>query len=312
VDVTRVKYGASQVRWAQLAAVGAVLFWAAVLGWNLVGHDALTYLAAGERLNAGHPLYALGPGDRVVDTAPPYFGPLLSPPLIAVLFRPIALVGMTGMWAWTIGAGLAVTAAAWYVARSVAGLMSVLLLSFGLGIAAISGNVSSVFLLGYLAIWRWRDQPLIGVLIGVMGAVKLLPFVFVGFLVAGRRWRAIGWCAATVAVALAVSILGAGWDNTIAYLGVARDALPQPISLAYATGLPWLSPAILAAGTLGAVMMPERAAFQVCIVAIVLGAPVLTWREMAALIALTAPLATPGLGSWRADRPEGRAPRTNG
>ena len=291
--MTRVRIGVGWNRSAQLAGVGALLFWVTVLGWDLVGHDSLTYLAAGERLNVGHPLYALSPGDRAVDTAPPYFGPLLSPPLIAVLFRPIALAGLTGLWVWTIAAGLAVTAAAWYVARSLAGSIAVIMLSFGLGIAAVSGNVSSLFLLGYLAVWRWRDQPLIGALIGVMGAAKLLPFVLVGFLVAGRRWHAIGWCAVAVAVALAVSFLGAGWGNTVAYLGVARDAAPQPISLAYATGLPWLSPVILAAGTLGAALMPERAAFQVCIVTIVLGAPVLTWREMAALIALMAPAAMP-------------------
>jgi hypothetical protein len=46
------------------------------------------YLAAGERLNAGHQLYALMPGNRPVDIHPPFWTvPLLSPPPIAVLFR---------------------------------------------------------------------------------------------------------------------------------------------------------------------------------------------------------------------------------
>jgi hypothetical protein len=56
---------------------------------------------------------------------------------------------------------------------------------------------------------------------------------------------------------------------------------------------------MLAACTLGAALLPERGAFQVCIVAIVVGAPVLTWRELAALIALMAPLAARPLGPSR-------------
>jgi Glycosyltransferase family 87 len=237
VDATRFRFVALRHRWLQCAAVCAVILWAVVVGLSLVGHDAITYLAAGERLNAGHPLYTLSPGDPFIDTLPPYYGPLLSPPLVAVLFRPIALAGLAGVWTWTIVAGLAVIFAAWYIAGSVAGSISVLALSFGLGIAAISGNVSSVFLLCYLAIWRWRDRPVIGVLIGVMAVAKLLPLVFVGFLVAGRRWQAIGWFVAALAAALVVSAFGAGLDNAVAYFGVARDALPQPISLGWATGL---------------------------------------------------------------------------
>src|SRR2546422_8089527 len=48
--------------------------------------DSYTYLAAGERLNASHPLYALSPGDRQVAILPPFWtAPLVSPPFIAVL-----------------------------------------------------------------------------------------------------------------------------------------------------------------------------------------------------------------------------------
>src|SRR4030088_3430196 len=55
------------------------------------GWDAITYLAAGERLNAGHQLYALAPGDRWVWINPPFWTvPPLSPPPIAVLWRPLA------------------------------------------------------------------------------------------------------------------------------------------------------------------------------------------------------------------------------
>jgi len=64
--------------------------------------DSFTYLAAGERLNAGHSLYALVPGDRPVDMHPPLWTvPFLSPPPMGVLVRPFALLpGDSGAYAW--------------------------------------------------------------------------------------------------------------------------------------------------------------------------------------------------------------------
>ena len=59
-----------------------------------------TYLAAGERLNAGHNLYAFGAGDRPIILDPQYWTvPLLSPPPIAVLWRSLALLGTGAMLA---------------------------------------------------------------------------------------------------------------------------------------------------------------------------------------------------------------------
>jgi hypothetical protein len=69
---------------------------------GLIPGDAFTYLAAGERLNDGHPLYALSAGDRPVDLHPPFWTvPLLSPPSIAVVLRPFALLpGDAGAYGW--------------------------------------------------------------------------------------------------------------------------------------------------------------------------------------------------------------------
>jgi hypothetical protein len=77
--------------------------------------DANTYLAAAERLNAGHALYSLVPGDRVVALEPQLSGsPLFSPPPIAVLWRPIAFVP-AGFVLWNLAAAVAVLGAAFYV-----------------------------------------------------------------------------------------------------------------------------------------------------------------------------------------------------
>lgn len=273
----------------QLFAVAIVLFWTILAGAYYAGHDALTYLAAGERLNAGHPLYTLSPGDRFVVTDPPYFGPLLSPPLIAVLFRPIALAGLAGMWIWAAVLGLVVAVTVWHLARTPFAAAMVFLLGIGLGIAAVSGNVSDLFIPGYVVLWRWRRRPEVGVLIGVMGIAKLLPFVFVGFLVSRRHFKALAWCVVGASLALLVTVAGAGVDNTLNYIGVARDSAPQASSLAYLTGLTWLSPVLLAGGTVVSAFLGERAAFRLALITVVFGAPVLTWREAAALVGLLAP-----------------------
>jgi hypothetical protein len=214
----------------RLFALGVVLFWIILAGVYFGGHDALTYLAAGERLNAGHPLYVLSPGDRLVETAPPFYGPLLSPPLIAVLFRPLALIGLPALWIWTVLLGLVVAGTVALLVRTWSAAMLVFVLGMGLGMAAISGNVSDLFLAAYIALWRWRDRPVVGALVGIMAVTKLVPVVFVGFLIAGRHYRALGWCIVGATVAQVVTIAGAGLDNTLAYFAVARGAAPQPPS----------------------------------------------------------------------------------
>jgi Glycosyltransferase family 87 len=284
-------------------AVCAVLFWSIVVIEFFAG-DAIAYLAAGERLNAGHQLYVLSPGDRIVFTAPPFYGPLLSPPLIAVVFRPIALIGLPGMWAWTILLGLILTLTVWRIAARPAAAATVVLLGTSLGLLAVLGNVSALFITGYVVLWRFRDRPQVGALVGVMGVTKVIPFVLVGFLLARRDRRALAWCGVGTAVALLVTVLGAGLDNTLAYLDVARNAAPQPSSLAYLTDLRWLSPVLLLAGTLASAFLGEKAAFRLCLITVVFGAPVLNVKELAALVAILATVRGAWLpsGSWKMPR----------
>ena len=71
-------------------------------GWRELPPDAFTYLAAGERLNVGHSLYGLlgGAGDRPLIDAALYPAPILSPPLIAVIWRPLAALGPGTVYLW--------------------------------------------------------------------------------------------------------------------------------------------------------------------------------------------------------------------
>src|SRR5450759_3186631 len=80
--------------------------------------DAGTYRAAAERLNAGHFLYRLIPGDRPMALHPPWVTvPLLSPPPIAVLWRPLALLGDASLYLWWIGCVAATVLALVLLAR---------------------------------------------------------------------------------------------------------------------------------------------------------------------------------------------------
>ena len=58
-------------------------------------------LTTPDPLQLGHSIYALVAGDRPILLEPPSAVPLISPPLVAVLWRPLAfLPDWLGMWAW--------------------------------------------------------------------------------------------------------------------------------------------------------------------------------------------------------------------
>lgn len=278
--------------WPRLGALAVVTLWSVLAGAYYFNHDAITYLAAGERLNDGGELYQLRAGDRVVETALPYFGPLLSPPLIAVVWRPLALFGEPGAVVWTLALGGAVLVTIAHVAVSWRMLALVIAVSIGAGFAVISGNVSNLFLPAYVAIWRFRNRPWIGLLIAAMAVAKILPATFVAFLLSGRNLGAVRWFGVSLVAFTSLSIVGAGWQNSMEYLSVAINAEPQPSSVAYLTGVRWLSPLMLAIGVVLAAVVSPRWSFALCVISIVVGAPVLSWRETAALIAAPVPWLT--------------------
>jgi hypothetical protein len=274
----------------RLVALGAVLFFALVTA-RLAGVDAVTYYAAGERLNAGHALYALSPGDRALAVAPPYWtAPLLSPPLIAVMFRPLALIPIEAATLLFVAIqAVGIFLLTWFLVRTTAGAILAIALALPLGLAMVIGNVNGLLLLGYVAVWRYRTRPWIGGLVAMMGAVKLLPFVLFGFLVAQRDVRHLLWFAIGCAGCLAVGVAGAGWDAHVAYVNVLTTSLPQPLSLPDLTGIRWLSAPLLAAATVVAALLPARRAFRMSLVALVIAAPSVGLAITGQLLALLAP-----------------------
>ena len=282
---------------------------------GLVPGDALVYLAAGERLNAGHALYSLAPGDRPVGLKPPYWTvPLLSPPLIAVVFRPLALlpdeIGAYLWWVATIGAVLGsmfLLLRRRPVATSALILVLVIPIAYEIGV----GNLNALVLLGTIAMWcltvRGRDLPA-GVIVGVMAAAKVTPGMLAWWFIVQRRWRGLAGVLAGGSAGLAVGVLGAGLAPHLEYLGIARSTATSGASelslagLARAAGVPEAIAGALptAALVLGAVAVAllaiqkrPGAAFAVAIVTSVLGSPVVNVNWYAYLLATLAPLAWP-------------------
>ena len=123
-----------------------------------------------------------------------------------------------------------------------------------------------------------------------------------------RRWTALRWAIATGLVVLVISVLGAGLDAHLRYLGIVRETAAQgarPLSLAgmaiflgAPTGIANLVPTLaLAAGVAAAAILRKRPdlAFVATVLAMILGAPTISINWFIYLLACLAPVAWP----WR-------------
>ncbi len=251
--------------------------------------DPWNYLAAGERLNAGHPLYALSPGDRLVNIVPPYWTvPLLAPPPIAVFWRPLALLGEPSMWLWGLAGLAGVVGSAVFVGRrGLAGLVLLAVLALPLALTALSGNASSLIVPILIGAWYFRDRPwVVGTLVAVAGAVKLTPLVLVVWMIATGRWRALASTIVAGAAIFIVSLLGAGPSAYADWWQSALSAAPSPNSLATLTGLPTTVLAALLSVPVLLAWRRDRSSFGAAIVAAALATPAFYFSALALLAAL--------------------------
>ena len=275
--------------------------------------DAFTYLAAGERLNDGHLLYALSPGDRRVDLKPPYWTvPLLSPPPIAVLFRPLALIpndlGPYVWWAVCI-VSIVGTMVIMLRRRPILVGLAVLVLAIPIVYEIGVGNLNSLLLAGIVGAWYLlvrRFDIGAGVVIAGMTALKLTPVVLAWWLITQRRWTAFrAFVVAGLAIAV-VSLLGAGLPAHLEYLGIIRQtstAGTSDLSLAGLAravgvdpGVAGVLPAIaLVAGFVAIWLLRERpgAAYSVAVVTMLAGSPVVNVNWYTVLLAALAPVVWP-------------------
>lgn len=273
------------------ALVGILVAYQAYgFGWTRLDSDPWNYLAAGERLNAGHDLYALQPGDREISLRPPFWSvPLVAPPPIAVAWRPLALLGEPAMVIWGLGCLLAACAAVIYLLKHGrwAGLA---LVAMPLTLTAISGNFSALLIPMLLVVWAHRDRPMVaGTLIAIGTMVKLTPAVFIGWLILTRRWRAV---AVTILVCLAIALIaliGAGPDSFADWIRSVPGSAPSPLAIATQTGLPTVVIAVLLGLPVLVSVRSDVWGFRLAVVAAALATPALYFQAIGVLSAALVP-----------------------
>jgi hypothetical protein len=268
--------------------------------------DTSNYYAAGERLNAGHSLYAYGPGDRHVLSL--LFGlpsPYLYPPLIGVLWRPVAaflpfepviiawwaagMASLLGFLVWLLWRGGRTTAA------------GCLILLVPLAITAWSGNVSSFIAIGIVGAWlllqRGHDRAA-GAIIGFTTVLKLSP-VFLGWwLLVTKRWNALAVGIAVGLASLAVSVAGAGFAAHLDFLHVGDAAARgggiqgSIVGILSSMGtppdvLPFVAPVVSVVGiaAVWALRTHERAAWAVAIATGAFASPIFNLTNVTVLLA---------------------------
>jgi hypothetical protein len=274
-------------------------------------HDAGNYYAAGERLNVGHSLYAYGPGDR--HELELLFGlpsPYLYPPLIGVLFRPIAAFFpyapvVIAFWATGMLAFLAFLA--WLLYRGGTTIaVGVLILLVPLVETAWSGNVSTFITVAIITAWfaLGSGHPRVaGSIIGLTSVLKLTPVFLAWWLLVTRRWDALATAVVVGLVSLGIGLLGAGIGAHLEYLhisdAVARGGGIQGSLVGILTGLgaspdlmPLVAPVVSVVGIVAiwALRKRERAAWVVAIATGVVASPIFNLTNVTLLLAAFAAL----------------------
>lgn len=159
--------------------------------------DIRRYWEAGRRLNEGLPLYGL----TSADTTATY----MNPPLLAILFRPLALLPFpiaAATWEGVVLASLALTV--WRAGLTRRTLVVVCWLALPIGWAVVIGQAEIVLGL-LLAI----GSPFA---VALAGTVKIFPWVVAVYWMGRRDWRSlarlVGWIAVLFAVQLVVEPAG--------------------------------------------------------------------------------------------------------
>jgi hypothetical protein len=271
---------------ARLVALAAVLVLlvSAMVALPLIElPDARVYYLAGERLNSGHSAYVLTAGDLPIPAASAVAWAnvgLLSPPPIAVLWRPLAAVGEWTVVAWTVAARAAlVVAVVVLVWRSWPTAFLVLIALEPMIWLGAVGNVHAFVVLGTLLLWLWRDRPWPAAALAVsMAAVKLTPVVLVIWLARDRRT----W--------LPIAVIGLAWLAACALFG--GRSLGEYLDVMALGGQRsnWI---VLGLGLVAVVVLPQRFAFAAAVLTSVFATSVLGIHWLALLPVAAAPWLIP-------------------
>jgi Glycosyltransferase family 87 len=258
------------------AMAGAYLFWLHATSDPLA--DVHTYYWAGARLNAGLPLY---PPDQSVATPLGY----PYPPLLAILFRPLAMLPFevaAAIWELVVVASFVITVW-WSGFRRKATWLALGILALPIGWCVAIGQVQ-VLLTMFTAIGApWS--------IALAVNIKLFPALIALWWIGRHDWRSLGTFVATLAgLGLLQLILApqASLDYltaiTLKQVGAVRNLSPYAVS-------PWLWGALALVGV-GIVLRlaPRRWGWAAAVIFSVVATPrLIVYMFMTFLAALTAP-----------------------
>jgi hypothetical protein len=336
----RVRLPPSPARVLVLAAVLIILLFELVVtaitqdlaSPTTIGTDPSNYYAAGERLNAGHPLYGpLVATDRPVPGYPGEFpAPLLSPPLVAVLWRPLAALGegvMTIWWAIALAVVIGLVGAFTTLGGrwTLNGILALLLLGLPIALvwptpyrfpgdwsplafAALSGNLDAYLTGLCVIVWlatRHGKPRLAGSVAGLAAVLKLSPFALVLWFVVRRDRAALSAFLVTVAVLVLIGLVGAGPSANITYvrLFIGAAVTPTPLSLPgmlqswlrldpHIASLATVAMIPIGLGLIQATRSSARISFLVTILVVIYCSPVVLVGNFALLLAALAPEAS--------------------
>jgi Glycosyltransferase family 87 len=286
-----------------LVCVGCALpilwAWQVLLVWNIPDEDlqdpwgdAVTYLAAGERLNDGHALYSLSVVDRRVLMMETYTAPLLSPPPIAAIWRPLAAIPF-GMAIWVGACWVALLGTIGYLVMRLGlpAAVVVAALSWPIGEQLAAANVSAFFPGLLLLAWLKRDGARWGAMLGAMAALKLAPGVMVGWWVGRHRGSGVLAFLAGAASLGLVGLVGAGIHAYIAYASIPGTTEPSSLSVAGRLGASWFPYLAITLGGLMAAALGRfpRLSFSVAYLAMLVGTPAVYVADFGLLIGFLIP-----------------------
>jgi hypothetical protein len=188
------------------ALAGAYVFWLHVTSDPLA--DVRAYYDAGTRLNAAQPLYPAGADP---DAAEFY----RYPPLLAILFRPLALLpyeAAAAVWEAVVLATFGLTL--WRLGiRRPATWLAVGILGIPIAWTLAIGQAQAIVTLLLTLGSPWAAA--------LAGNLKLFPLLVSLFWLSRRDWRNLGWFIAwTIGLGLAQLILEPA--NTLAFLGMSN------------------------------------------------------------------------------------------
>lgn len=236
------------------------------------GADIRAYYDAGARLNAGQPLYP-----PVASTNEP--GSYHYPPLLAIVFQPLALLPYelaALIWEAVIVAATIFTFVRLGVRRAVVVTACILALSFAWTVVIGQAQAIITWCLAIGAPWT----------VALATNIKLYPALVAVYWVGRREWRRIGWFTAWMAGLLAVQLVlqPTATIDYLSFITAEQVGEVNNLSLFAVSPILWAG-SVVVLGLVALRLAPTRWGWPAAVVLSVFATPRLLSYQLSTLIA---------------------------